>query len=237
MLDADQNHRFQQYVSSLLHPSGPQRQYPGLPSRPWHDPAQFSVVEHLEAVHADVAAEVAALDPSAYQGESEAIPREGDWDVVFFQELGLRRERECAACPTIARTIDNFPVVTTQNGLVYVSRLRAGSRVLPHRGPTNVRVRCHLGLDVPEGDCAIRVGDEVRHWETGRCLVFDDSYEHEVWNNTDQDRTVLILDLWNPALSPAEVDELKALSAYVMRNARSLLSYWLGNSTSADREH
>jgi aspartyl/asparaginyl beta-hydroxylase (cupin superfamily) len=68
-----------------------------------------------------------------------------------------------------------------------------------HCGPTNARLRLHLGLVVPDG-CSIRVGDEVRSWVEGRCLLFDDSFEHEVWNDADEERLVLIVDVWHPDL-------------------------------------
>ena len=69
-------------------------------------------------------------------------------------------------------------------------------------GPTNARLRAHLGLVVPEGDCRIRVGDAPpRPWVTGEVLLFDDSFEHEVWNETDAARLVLIVDLWHPDLA------------------------------------
>lgn len=71
-----------------------------------------------------------------------------------------------------------------------------------HCGPTNARLRLHLGLVVPDG-CSIRVGDEVRTWVEGRCLLFDDSFEHEVRNDTDRARVVLLLRFFHPDLAPA----------------------------------
>ena len=75
--------------------------------------------------------------------------------------------------------------------------VRAGTHLAAHCGPSNFRLRCHLGLVVPSG-VRIRVGDEVREWEAGKCLIFDDSFEHEVWHDGDEDRVVLICDLWHP---------------------------------------
>ena len=83
--------------------------------------------------------------------------------------------------------------------------LMPGTRLRAHCGPTNARLRAHLGLVVPEGNIRIRCGDEPpRRWAEGEVLVFDDSYEHEVWNETDQPRLVLILDLWHPMLDTDE---------------------------------
>jgi aspartate beta-hydroxylase len=83
------------------------------------------------------------------------------------------------------------------------SVLRPGTHILPHRGVTNTRLVTHLPLIVPP-DCALRVGGETHVWEEGRCITFDDTFEHEAWNRSDQTRVVLILDSWNPDLSEAE---------------------------------
>ena len=82
----------------------------------------------------------------------------------------------------------------------WFSILAPGYHIPPHRGPTKAVVRCHLGLRIPEeaGQCWIRVGDETRAWEAGKCLCFDDTFEHEVRNATQQARAVLFLDLDRP---------------------------------------
>jgi aspartate beta-hydroxylase len=81
--------------------------------------------------------------------------------------------------------------------------LRPGSHILPHRGVTNTRLVTHLPLIVP-ADCALRVGGEVHAWQEGRCVTFDDTFEHEAWNRSGDTRVVLILDSWNPDLDEAE---------------------------------
>jgi aspartate beta-hydroxylase len=121
----------------------------------------------------------------------------------------------------------------TLTGLAYVSRMRAATHIQAHRGPTNLRVRCHLGIQVPDGDCAIRVGPQTRRWQDGRCLVFDDYFEHEAWNHTEQDRIVLIVDLWHPGLSATEVSLLEGLHAYASGQAVRLERYWAANRAAA----
>ena len=82
-------------------------------------------------------------------------------------------------------------------GSAYFSLLRPRTRLAAHCGPTNCRLRAHLALLVPEGDCAICVGGEARRWREGEVLLFDDSFEHSAWNDTDLPRLVLIVDLWH----------------------------------------
>lgn len=91
------------------------------------------------------------------------------------------------------------------------SILLPGTEIKPHYGSINGRLIVHLPLIVPQNCGGLRVAGETREWVQGQCLVFDDSFEHSAWNHSDQTRVVLILDTWNPALSPAERDGFSAL--------------------------
>ena len=226
--------RFHRYVEALAEQdvAAVRGVYPDLESRPWLDPADFPVVSYLESHAEAIREEITGLE-SRFQRESERIGRAGDWDVVFFYERGRRHDDVCDACPVTTRGIESHPTMRTASGLIYASRMRAGTHIHPHRGPTNLRVRCHLGLTVPDGDCAIRVGDDARPWTAGRCLVFDDFFEHEAWNHTEEDRIVLIVDLWHPGLSAVEVRLLEGLHAYTYRYARQLDRYWSANARAA----
>ena len=62
---------------------------------------------------------------------------------------------------------------------------------------------CHLPLIVPAG-CGFRVGASTREWRIGEAFAFDDTIEHEAWNESDELRVVLIIDLWQPSLRPQE---------------------------------
>ena len=76
------------------------------------------------------------------------------------------------------------------------------THVLAHTGLTNARMRIHLGLSGLDG-VYIRVGDSTRQWRDGRCIVFDDSFVHEVWHNGTQTRIVLIVDIWHVEMDEA----------------------------------
>ena len=220
--------RFHRYVDALT--ADARAPYPELPSQPFHDPDRFALVGYLEANFAAIRDELLGLDGARFQRESERIRRRGDWDVAFLYERGRRHDDVCAQCPVTMRGIDTYPAIRGAAGLIYVSRMRAHTHIAAHRGPTNLRVRCHLPVQVPDGDCAIRVGHETRRWEVGRCLVFDDFFEHEAWNDTDEDRIVLIVDLWHPALTPTEVTLLQGLQDYTSAYARRLSRYWSTNA-------
>ena len=227
--------RFHRYVEGLAGGDGsrPGAVYPDLPSRPWHNSADFPLVGYLESNYDAIRDEILALDAGRFHRESEGIRRTGDWDVAFLYERGRRHEEVCAACPVTTRGIESHATVRSSAGLIYVSRMRGSTHIESHRGPTNIRVRCHLGVKVPDGDCAIRVGEEIRRWKEGKCLVFDDYFEHEAWNHTDEDRLVLIVDLWHPGLSATEVTLLEGLHSYSSAYAHRLSRYWSANATAA----
>lgn len=225
--------RFIRYVESLTDPAASGAVYPDLASHPWYDAQSFPLVSYLESHYAAIRDEILALEPSRFHRESERIERSGDWDVAFFYERGRRHDEVCDACPVTTRGIEEYPAIRTVIGLIYASRMRGSTHIRPHRGPTNLRVRCHLGIKVPAGDCAIRVGEQTRRWREGQCLVFDDYFEHEAWNATAEDRIVLIVDMWHPGLSGTEVRLLEGLHRYTYAHARRLSRYWSANAKAA----
>ena len=228
--------RFQTYLAGLRsnHTQPRMTMYPGLPLRAWHDPQQFQLVRDLESVADKIAAEVRALSDSGFQDQAENIARSGRWSVLFLYERGLKNEDNCSRCPETVAVIEANRTVLSLGGLAYFSRLEPGARVAPHTGPTNMRLRCHLGIDVPQG-CGLRVGDVTRTWQEGRCLVFDDSFTHEVWNSGDRDRLILVVDLWHPDLTDDEVALLNGLHRYAAATGSQLARYWDDNRASALR--
>ena len=122
--------------------------------------------------------------------------------MFYLYYQGRKVEENCRHCPETVRAIDSLPNLNGV-GHAYFSVLNPGTHILPHCGPINVWLRCHLGLSIPEG-CRFRVGTETRSWQEGKCLIFDDAFDHEVWSHADDIRTVLVLDFWHPELTAAE---------------------------------
>ena len=223
--------RFTDYVRRLGEKDGPQsmRYYPNLPRRPWHDPNRFPIVAALETAFPKIREELQGLaGQPGFHPESEPIKRTGSWDVFLLYELGKKNDGNCSLCPVTTQVVESHSTVRTLAGLIYFSSMAPGTHIAAHKGPTNIRLRCHLGIEVPDG-CGIRVGDETRTWQEGKCIVFDDSFEHEAWNNSDCRRVVLVVDLWNPALDPVEIRLLNGLHQYVNFQSDSLHRYWAGN--------
>jgi aspartate beta-hydroxylase len=196
--------------------------FPGLPSRPFYPRERFADHARLEAA-ADVIREelrgvLSGADdrlvpflgaPSAAAVAARLLDstgtQEAAWDAFFFYRHGERHDANCARCPHTSALLDAMPLVRIREHApeTLYSVLRPGTHILPHRGVTNTRLVTHLPLVVPP-DCALRVGGETHVWEEGRCVTFDDTFEHEAWNRSGQTRVVLIVDSWNPDLTEVE---------------------------------
>lgn len=135
--------------------------------------------------------------------DQTAITTDDNWKTYFLYGFGYKAEQNCARCPETTKLIEQVPGMKT----AFFSILAPGKHIPPHRGPYKGVMRYHLGLKVPTPTrrCRIRVGDEVRHWEEGRSLMFDDTHEHEVWNDTDGERVVLFMDVVRPLNPPMNV--------------------------------
>lgn len=175
------------------------------------DPKGFPWIETLETHWRDVRRELdlvlerrdelpAFQEISSHQG---ILSDDRRWKTFFFYGYGRKLGRNLERCPRTARLLRQIPGMTT----AMFSILEPGKRIPPHEGPYRGVLRYHLGLIVPapHEQCAIRVGAEVRHWREGQSLVFDDVYEHEVWNDTEGTRAVLFVDFKRPLRGTARI--------------------------------
>jgi aspartate beta-hydroxylase len=134
------------------------------------------------------------------------------WSAWFFWENGVRNDANCARCARTAAAIEGAPLldIPGKSPTAMFSILQPRTRIPPHTGTSNTRVTIHLPLIVPPG-CGFRVGAEVREWREGEAWTFDDTIEHEAWNDSDQPRAILIIDAWNPFLSEAEREVVRRI--------------------------
>ncbi|HET7930434.1 MAG TPA: aspartyl/asparaginyl beta-hydroxylase domain-containing protein [Rhodanobacteraceae bacterium] len=128
-----------------------------------------------------------------------------EWNSFFFHRHGEIFEQNARRCPRTTEVLAGLPLVKIREHApeVLFSILTPGSHILKHHGVTNTRLVTHLPLIIPE-DCAISVGGVEHAWQEGRCVTFDDTFEHEAWNRSDKLRAVMILDAWHPDLTEAE---------------------------------
>lgn len=194
--------------------------FKGIPSQPFYPRHRFPWADKLDQATHAVRDELDALlrqnlELEAFLGSRDRAAtanllqgsrgREPVWDAFFFYRHGKRHDENCERCPATAGLLDSLPLVKVRDHApeTLFSVLKPGTHILPHRGVTNTRLVTHLPLIIP-ADCALRVGGEIHAWQAGRCVTFDDTFEHEAWNRSDETRVVLILDSWNPDLSEVE---------------------------------
>jgi beta-hydroxylase len=119
-----------------------------------------------------------------------------NWRTFFLMGFGYEAEQSWKRCPETMKVLSKIPNLRS----AFFSILGPNYHIPHHQGVTKGLIRCHLGLIVPDqrDQCVMRVDDQICQWEEGRCLVFDDTYDHEVWNKTDQERVVLLIDVDRP---------------------------------------
>jgi len=128
------------------------------------------------------------------------ITDDDDWKTFFLYGFGFKAKLGAEMCPQTAALMEQIPGMKT----AMYSILSPRKHILDHRGPYKGVLRYHLGLIVPQEKeaCRIRVGEDVRHWAEGESMIFDDTYNHEVWNDTDETRVVLFVDVLRPLPFP-----------------------------------
>lgn len=198
--------------------------FPGLPQRQFYEREEFDWAPAVEAAAGDMLAELnAALAEDApfrpYLQAKEDRPtydfhgllNNPGWSTLYLWENGGPVEQNVARFPKSYAAMQHVPLphITTRAPSILFSLLQPGARIEAHNGVINTRLICHLPLIVPPR-CGFRVGNETREWEVGKLLIFDDTIEHEAWNESDEDRVVLIFDVWRPEIS---ADERRAVAA------------------------
>lgn len=206
--------------------------YPELPAIQFYERQLFPWLAELEAATEEIRGELLALlgsqaeafrpyvqnPASAPVNQWVELNHSRRWSAFFLWEDGQRNDAHCAQCPRTAALMETMPLAQVPGyaPAVFLSVLEPGTRIPPHTGVTNTRLIVHLPLVIPEANkCFFRVGNETREFQEGHAWVFDDTIEHEAWNDSDLPRAILIFDIWNPLLSEAERERVSAMMVAV----------------------
>jgi ornithine lipid ester-linked acyl 2-hydroxylase len=132
--------------------------------------------------------------------DQHLIAKGKNWRTFFLYGFGEQLPKNCAQAPFTTSLLEKVPNIQ----ISWFSILSPGYHIPPHQGVTKGILRAHLGLIIPKDSksCRIRVHDQIQHWEPGKIFVLDDTYEHEVWNNTEDERVILIFDFDRPMKWP-----------------------------------
>jgi aspartate beta-hydroxylase len=230
-LDGSAARRFRQSLEVLggrrsIYRQQPQQYfYPELPCIEFYDPEDFPWLRGVLARTAEIRneflaaqAEDAGFEPYVQHPDSAPLDqwaelnRNPRWSAFHLWKDGARVEANARRCPRTVAALESAPQPRLQGRTptAMFSLLKPRTRIPPHTGVTNARLVVHVPLVVPPG-CGFRVGGETREWRVGEALVFDDSIEHEAWNDSDQPRCVLIFDIWNPYIREDERARIGAL--------------------------
>jgi aspartate beta-hydroxylase len=192
--------------------------YPELPPRQFFGRDEFGWLAALEAATPDIAEELVEAmtqqqdfvpylqgDARVAGNDANKVSANQGWKAFFLWKDGKPVEEHIRRCPRTMAALQDVPLFTVpeRGPNILFSVLHPGAKIAPHTGFINTRLICHLPLLVPP-DCGFRVGNDTRPWVPGKAFLFDDTIEHEAWNNSDQTRVVLLFDIWRPELTEQE---------------------------------
>ena len=212
-------HRYDAAHPQALSAGALEYYYPGLPAIEFYERSEFPWLEELEAATAAIGQELVDIIRDDQPGFAPYIHYEQHmpldqwrelnhsprWSAYHFYEKGRPIEDRCRRAPATIAAVSRLPQaeVALRSPSAMYSALAPKTQIPPHTGVANFRLVVHLPLVVPPG-CGFRVGGELWEWRVGEGCVFDDTIEHEAWNNSDDPRYILICDVWSPRLSPEE---------------------------------
>ncbi len=210
----------------VYHSESVQLQVPRLPAIPFFEREYFPWLATLEAATDVIREELMNLleagmpgfapyiqyTPGTPENQFAELNHNQRWSSLWLWKDGVPQEEPMARCPQTTAVLSELPLAD-QPGFAptaLFSALAPHTRIPPHTGSTNSRLLVHLPLVLP-GPAGFRVGNETREWKLGQAWVFDDTIEHEAWNDADETRVIMIFDIWNPLLSAEERDLVAAL--------------------------
>ncbi len=202
--------------------------FPGLAGIEFYDRDLFPWLPDLEASTAAIGKELAEVlavgidDFSPYVDYPDHLPLDQwaglnhsrRWSAFHLLQQGKPVAKNAGRCPSTMAALKGLPqpAIALRCPAAMFSALQPRTRIPAHTGVANFRLVVHLPLIVPPG-CGFRVGGETREWRVGEGWVFDDTIEHEAWNDSDEVRVIFICDIWNPSLSIAEREMIAEIIA------------------------
>lgn len=207
--------------------------FPGLPQVQFYPRADFPWLDKVEAATGEIRAELEGVlkeegsfapyvrsVPGRPRPQGNVMLDNPDWSAFYLWKDGAVVPENAARCPRTLAALEGAPLcrLPQRSPSILFSLLKPHTRIPPHNGLVNTRLICHLPLIVPPG-CGFRVGNETREWVEGKAWVFDDSIDHEAWNDSDHTRVILLFEVWRPELSERERTLVQAMFAAIDEHA------------------
>ena len=204
--------------------------FEGLPQIEFYERREFPWLEDIESATGAIRAELQAVladtatfapyleaDAQHLNTTDNALINNPDWGAYYLWDYGSLVQAHAERCPAAVSALKAAPLpeISGQAPMALFSRLAPHTKIPPHNGLLNTRLICHLPVVVPENCGALRCGNQVRPWAAGEILIFDDSVEHEAWNDSAEERVVLLFEIWRPELTTEERELVTAMLAAV----------------------
>lgn len=222
----------------------PTRAYiPGLTDKPWHDPTDFEWTKRLEESYKTIKAELLNLrfvatngfrpnlEPQDFFPEHHSAYVGKQWNLFYLLLHGHKFADNCVLCPETTKILESIPRIT---GTIHFSLLTAKTHIPPHCGAFNWVLRCQLPLVVPQA-CQLRIANETRTLVEGKPLIFDDTFRHEAWNNSEYSRFVLVFEVYHPDLTDSEIQQFEEIRNRNLIIKKTLES-WIKTIQDAEKE-
>jgi Aspartyl/Asparaginyl beta-hydroxylase len=205
----------------------------------YQDPQVTNIVNHLQLHVSSIRDEYLTVSPSLSSSDydksktstkssgvehgTDGSLHTGSWDWHSYLLHGQVQKPFTEQFPITTRVLGDIGADLfdqTPFGFCFFSKLSAKSTIQPHTSPINFRLRIHLPLIVPSPESSsaatvpqigIRVGPSTQAWVPNQAMVLDDSYDHEVWNQSEEERVILLVDIWHPDVRTQERKELREM--------------------------
>jgi len=201
----------------------------GLEAKPFYESHQFPFASVLEKNYEDIKNELLVVLKNDKKGSQFAhymgdgleddkgtMVKSGEWKVKYLYHNFGKNDENCKLFPVTSRILDSLDTQILR-GMICFSAIKPGTHIIPHYGPSNMRLTCHLGI-IGCQDVELSVGNEKCFYENGKCVVFDDSFRHSVMHRGPDLRVTLMLDLWHPGMTQKEIDSFNHIMWRVMQD-------------------
>ncbi|WHI44697.1 aspartyl/asparaginyl beta-hydroxylase domain-containing protein [Microbulbifer sp. JMSA004] len=201
---------------------------PELSTAPWLETSTFPKLDPLISALNNGAKDIKLEINRALNEQRSVVEKydhylgcQPDWEAIYLFKEGKPVHKMAEVIPTawgiLNRELRNWHCPLLE---VHFSILHPGALIKPHCDLWNFSINLHLAIDIPEDDCGIIVANEHRNWVEGECLLFDYSYIHEAYNNSNKSRICLLMDIWHPNVTQAEREAL----VVIIRKIREMLN-------------
>lgn len=174
-----------------------------VPTTAYVDPKLFPQLKIIEENWEVIRDEALALYQNGHIAIKNDLPassfyKDNRWTSFYLKAYDCDIPSARALAPKTMALIDQVPGMN----LALFACLNPGKRLGKHHDPFAFSLRYSLGLSTPNDEkCGITVNGKHNTWEDGKGILFDETYSHYAYNDTDKPRIILMSDIDRPMKS------------------------------------